>query len=78
MDLINAGRDASHPALVVYLDARHLTTPRTDRNERILKAQDPCGDGGRVLSLTPPLTIGRDALLAAIDTLVELLCERSG
>jgi 4-aminobutyrate aminotransferase-like enzyme len=35
----------------------------------------PSGDGGRVLSLTPPLTIGRDALLSACDTLVELLRE---
>ncbi len=35
----------------------------------------PSGDRGRVLSLTPPLTIGRDALLLAIDTLAECLRE---
>jgi 4-aminobutyrate aminotransferase/(S)-3-amino-2-methylpropionate transaminase len=35
----------------------------------------PSGDGGRVLSLTPPLTIGREALLAACDLLIELLAE---
>lgn len=33
----------------------------------------PSGDGGRVLSLTPPLTIGRDALFAACDVLAARL-----
>ena len=33
----------------------------------------PSGDGGRVLSLTPPLTIGRDAIHAACDSLIRLL-----
>ena len=35
----------------------------------------PSGDGGRVLSLTPPLTIGRDALALAIDALAACLAE---
>jgi 4-aminobutyrate aminotransferase-like enzyme len=35
----------------------------------------PSGDGGRVLSLTPPLTIGRETLLDACDALIELLQE---
>lgn len=30
----------------------------------------PCGDDGRVLSITPPLCIGRDALTAALDVVV--------
>ena len=38
----------------------------------------PSGDGGRVVSLTPPLTIGRDALFAAIDALVETLGDLAG
>ncbi len=33
----------------------------------------PSGDGGRVLSLTPPLTIGREAIHTACDALVALL-----
>ena len=33
----------------------------------------PSGDGGRVLSLTPPLTIGREAIHTACDALVGLL-----
>jgi 4-aminobutyrate aminotransferase-like enzyme len=33
----------------------------------------PCGEQGRVLSLTPPLTIGRDALFAAADAIVNCL-----
>jgi 4-aminobutyrate aminotransferase/(S)-3-amino-2-methylpropionate transaminase len=33
----------------------------------------PCGDDGRVLSLTPPLSIGREALAAALDCLVGCL-----
>jgi 4-aminobutyrate aminotransferase/(S)-3-amino-2-methylpropionate transaminase len=35
----------------------------------------PSGDGGCVLSLTPPLSIGASALDAAVDALVELLDE---
>jgi 4-aminobutyrate aminotransferase-like enzyme len=31
------------------------------------------GEDGRVLSITPPLVIGRDALAAALDVLVECL-----
>jgi 4-aminobutyrate aminotransferase/(S)-3-amino-2-methylpropionate transaminase len=31
------------------------------------------GDDGRVIALTPPLSIGREALLAALDTLAECL-----
>lgn len=38
----------------------------------------PSGDGGRVLSLTPPLTIGEDALFTACDAIVELLRGRPG
>jgi len=38
----------------------------------------PSGEGGRVLSLTPPLTIGRDALLAAIDEIARCLSEVDG
>ncbi len=30
----------------------------------------PSGDGGRVLSLTPPLSIGRDAIMSACDAIV--------
>lgn len=37
----------------------------------------PSGDGGRVVSLTPPLTIARDALLAGCDALVACLDEKS-
>jgi 4-aminobutyrate aminotransferase/(S)-3-amino-2-methylpropionate transaminase len=33
----------------------------------------PSGDDGRVIAVTPPLTIGRDALLAALATLVECI-----
>jgi len=33
----------------------------------------PSGDDGRVISVTPPLVIGRDALVAALGTLVECL-----
>ena len=33
----------------------------------------PSGDDGRVLSVTPPLTIERDALLGALDILVGTL-----
>ena len=33
----------------------------------------PSGDGGRVLSLTPPLSIGREALFAACDAIVTAL-----
>jgi len=33
----------------------------------------PSGDGGRVLSLTPPLSIGRDALFAACDAITRAL-----
>ena len=33
----------------------------------------PSGDGGRVLSLTPPLVIDRDALLLAGDAIVDVL-----
>jgi 4-aminobutyrate aminotransferase-like enzyme len=33
----------------------------------------PSGDDGRVIAVTPPLVIGRDALLAALATLVECL-----
>lgn len=37
----------------------------------------PSGDGGRVLSLTPPLSIGRDAILTACDELVACLAKRA-
>ena len=33
----------------------------------------PCGDDGRVIALSPPLSIGRDALDFALDALVEEL-----
>jgi 4-aminobutyrate aminotransferase/(S)-3-amino-2-methylpropionate transaminase len=33
----------------------------------------PSGDDGRVIALTPPLVIGRDALLSALATLVECI-----
>jgi 4-aminobutyrate aminotransferase/(S)-3-amino-2-methylpropionate transaminase len=33
----------------------------------------PSGDGGRVLSLTPPLSIGRGAILGACDAIVDCL-----
>jgi 4-aminobutyrate aminotransferase-like enzyme len=33
----------------------------------------PAGDDGRVIALSPPLTIGRDALDFALDALVEEL-----
>jgi 4-aminobutyrate aminotransferase-like enzyme len=33
----------------------------------------PSGDDGRVVAVTPPLVIGRDALLSALATLVECL-----
>ena len=33
----------------------------------------PSGEGGRVLSLTPPLTIGEQALDEALDAIVEVL-----
>ena len=36
----------------------------------------PSGDGGRVLSLTPPLSIGEAALDAAIDVLCDQLTQR--
>ena len=35
----------------------------------------PSGDGGRVLSLTPPLCIEADALIQAIDLLGRLIGE---
>jgi 4-aminobutyrate aminotransferase-like enzyme len=35
----------------------------------------PSGDGGRVLSLTPPLSIGRDAILRACEAIAECLAE---
>lgn len=35
----------------------------------------PSGDGGRVLSLTPPLVIDREALQLACDAIVEVLLE---
>jgi 4-aminobutyrate aminotransferase-like enzyme len=35
----------------------------------------PSGDGGRVLSLTPPLSIGRTAILAACDAIAKGLLE---
>jgi 4-aminobutyrate aminotransferase-like enzyme len=33
----------------------------------------PSGDDGRVLSITPPLCIGRDALTAALTVVVECI-----
>jgi 4-aminobutyrate aminotransferase-like enzyme len=33
----------------------------------------PSGDDGRVIAVTPPLVIGRDALLAALAALVECI-----
>jgi 4-aminobutyrate aminotransferase/(S)-3-amino-2-methylpropionate transaminase len=38
----------------------------------------PSGEGGRVLSLTPPLTIGQDALFAAIDELARCFIQIDG
>lgn len=38
----------------------------------------PSGDGGRVLSLTPPLSIGREALLNACDAIVMSLANADG
>ena len=35
----------------------------------------PSGEGGRVLSLTPPLTIGKDALMAACEEIVRVVEE---
>jgi len=35
----------------------------------------PSGDGGRVLSLTPPLSIGREAIMNACDAIVTALLE---
>jgi len=49
--------------------------------ERMLEAGYvllPSGEGGRVLSLTPPLVIGEQALLDACDRLIEMLCETTG
>jgi 4-aminobutyrate aminotransferase-like enzyme len=60
------GVECREPALALAMTQRML-----ERGFVLL----PSGDGGRVLSLTPPLTIGRDALLSACDTLVELLRE---
>jgi acetylornithine/succinyldiaminopimelate/putrescine aminotransferase len=48
-----------------------------DATRRLLEAGYvvlPSGDGGRVLSLTPPLTIDPDALLSACDRIAETLC----
>jgi 4-aminobutyrate aminotransferase-like enzyme len=36
----------------------------------------PSGDGGRVLSITPPLGIEQFALLSALDTVIELVLEK--
>jgi 4-aminobutyrate aminotransferase-like enzyme len=33
----------------------------------------PSGDDGRVIAVTPPLVIGRDALLSALATLTECI-----
>ena len=35
----------------------------------------PSGAGGRVVSLTPPLTIDRDVLLSACDAIIAILAE---
>ena len=37
----------------------------------------PSGDGGRVLSLTPPLMIGQEALLTACDAIIDRLASVS-
>ena len=37
----------------------------------------PSGDGGRVLSLTPPLSIGRNTIFSACDELAECLSQRA-
>ena len=38
----------------------------------------PSGDGGRVLSLTPPLVIDRESLFLACDAIVDVLTGRDG
>jgi 4-aminobutyrate aminotransferase-like enzyme len=50
-----------------------------DTTHRLLEAGYvvlPSGDDGRVISLTPPLTIGEAAFAAACEEIVECLCSR--
>lgn len=52
-----------------------------DASERLLERGYvllPSGDGGRVLSLTPPLSIGRDAIMQACDAIVACLADAGG
>jgi acetylornithine/succinyldiaminopimelate/putrescine aminotransferase len=47
-----------------------------DATQRLLESGFvvlPSGDAGRVVSLTPPLSIGEDALAAACDAIVTCL-----
>jgi 4-aminobutyrate aminotransferase/(S)-3-amino-2-methylpropionate transaminase len=60
------GVECREPALA------HATTQRMLERGFVLL---PSGDAGRVLSLTPPLTIGRAALLDACEVLIMLLRE---
>ena len=54
LDLVHAGCDPRHPALVVDLNPGHLPTPGTDRHQRITEAQNARRDRRRVLAQGVP------------------------